>query len=551
MEQVPDKKDIECSTSISAEGKKEFKTSSGIPLKRVYTSEDLSNWDEKKALSLPAEYPYTRGVYPTMYRGQIWTKRLLMGHQTPEVWNKRQKELIRGGQTGINFIPCCNTFFRGYDSDEVDKELVGTCGTTIDSLQDVEICYDGIHLDQVTSALNDPNPCTMLAMYCGLAERQGIPLWKLQGTCNQTDSISHWIACQQMIRFPLEGHLRCLVDLAKFCTENMPRWHPLSVVGQHMGEGGATPVQELGFALSSALFYVSEFIKAGLDVDSFAPRISFFFNVRSDFFEEVAKFRACRRMWANIMKERFGATKSESWRCRFHVQTTGVELSQKQPINNIARSSLQTLAAVFSGAQSIHTDSYDEALWTPTPESQRIALMTQNIIAEETGVTGVVDPLGGSYFIESLTDAVEEKAWDIIKTVDQMGGMLEAVRKGYPQNEIGKSAIERQKKIDSGERTWVGVNKYTAPEGEERWPPQVKVDPEAIDRQIERTRRLRKERNQQEAGEALRMLYYVTESSQGNIFEAMVGAFKANCTHGEVIGELRKVFSFGRPPTIY
>ena len=383
-----------------------------------------------------------------------------------------------------------------------------------------------------------------------LSSETGHPFGKLNGTTAQFDVLSHWLACQCLTHFPLEGHLRCLVDHAKFITEKVPKWH-MSIEGQHMGEGGATAVQELAFALSSGIFYVNEFIKAGLKVDDFAPQLSFFFTMYSDFFEGIAKLRAGRRIWAKLLKDRFGARNPRSWQFKVHIQTTGVELAPKQPLNNIARSALHTLAAVLGGVQSIHTDSYDEPLWTPTLESQRVALMTQNIIAEETGVTNVVDPLGGAYFIESLTNEVEERAWEHIEKIDKMGGMFEALKKGYPQTEVTKSAVQRQKEIDSGERVWVGINKYVIPEVEEQHPPQVKVDPELIQRQIERTQRLRKERDQKKAKEALDRIRAFAENGEGNIFEAIVEAAGVGITSGEIVRELREVFGFGRPPTFY
>ena len=530
--------------------KREFKTSSGIPLKAVYTSEDLKGFDEKQELGLPGEYPYTRGPYSNMYRDRLWTKRQLTGRQTPEIWNQRHKEMVKAGQTGINIVPCSESFCRGVDADMVDRELVGTCGIPINSLQDLEITCDGMPLDQISSTLQDASPFPLVAMYFAMAEKQGIPLWKLQGTTGQGDFLANWMFSRQVIHFPLEPYPKMLVDHVKFCNEHVPRWNPLCAAGQHMSESGSTPVQELGFLLSSAIFYCSEFVKAGMPIDSFAPKLSLFFGIRSDFFEELAKIRAGRRMWAKIMKERFGAEKPESCRLRFHGQTSGLDLAQRQPLNNLIRGTLHTLIAVFGGAQSIHTDTYEEALWTPTPEATRLSIMTQNIIAEETGIVDVVDPLGGGYFVETLTNEVEKKAWDIIETVDKMGGMLEAVKQNYPQGEIKLKLLERQRKLDSGESTFVGMNKYTLPYEEEWYPPQEESDMEAIDNFLKRLDRLRQERNQQEAREALSRLRSVAESGQGNLFEALIQVFKANCTLGEAITELQQVFGVGIPPCL-
>jgi methylmalonyl-CoA mutase N-terminal domain/subunit len=314
-----------------------------------------------------------------------------------------------------------------------------------------------------------------------------------------------------------------------------------------MGEQGATPLQELAFTLSTGIYYVTEFIKAGMNIDDFAPRLSFFFTVRGDLFEEVAKFRAGRRIWAKIMRDKFGAQDPQSWQFRFHAQTTGVELTQQQPLNNIVRSTLHTLAAVYGGAQSIHTDSYDEALWTPSSEAQQVALMTQNIIAEESGVADVIDPLGGSYYIEYLTNEMEERTWKYIERIDEMGGMLQAVKKGFIEAEITRSAIDYQKAVDSGERVVVGVNKYIVPQEEEHYPVQEKVNAELIEKQIQRTVRLKKERNQERAKEALASLRWIAETGNGNLFEATMEAAKADVTHGEIVKELREVFGFGRP----
>jgi len=522
-----------------------FKTLSGITRKALYTSSDLKDFDEERDLGFPGEYPYTRGVYPSSYRGRLWTKRFLVGLQSPEIFNIRQKEMLEAGQNGINFVPC-NSYFRGYDSDMVEEELLGRCGTTVDSLNDMEIAFDGIPLERVSLGMNDFGPFMMVASVVAMAEKRGIPLLQIQGTTNQSDFISHYVSCNQPIRFELEGHLRMLVDHVKYCTKNIPKWHPVSVVSQHMQQAGATPVQSLAFTMSTAIFYVDTFIKSGLRVDDFAPRFSFFFDVSGDLFEEVAKFRAARRMWARIMKERFKALNPQSWLMRFHAQTSGTELTQQQPLNNVARACLHTLAAVLGGAQSIHTDAFDEPLWSPTEKSQRVAIMTQNIIAEESGVADVVDPLGGSYYLENLTNEVENMAWDYIKRIDEMGGMFQAVKEGFVQKEIAKSSFEYQKEVDNGDRVVVGLNKYDFKEKEESTE-QIKVDAELIKRQVNRTKSLKENRDKGRAKDALESIRKAALNPQENIFEMVIEAVKADVTHGEIVRELRDIYGFGRP----
>jgi len=529
--------------------KSEFVTESGIPIEPLYTNKNIEESGSTKVIGSPGQYPYTRGIYPTMYRTRTWTNRFLIGQSSPEIFNERQKAMIETGQTGISVIPCCNTCMRGYDSDEIPKETVGRCGSTMDSLVDIEIAFDGISLDKVSTAFNDGNPNVGPALYCALAKKQGIPLDKITGTSNQSDSMSHWIALHQLILLPLEAHMRCLIDHVKFCTKYMPKYHPLSIIGQHMAEQGATPVQELGFSLSSGIDYVKKLIDSGLDVDDFGPRLSFFFSVQSDFFENVAKIRAARRIWARIMRERFGAKNPASWQFKLHCQTTGVALTRQQPLNNIARTTLHALSAVLGGTQSLHIDSFDEPLWTPTPEAQRIAISISNIIAEETRVAGVVDPLGGSYYVESLTNEVEDRACDLIDKIDDMGGMFEAIQNGFPQREIMQSAVERQERVDNGEEVVVGVNKYVIPAEEETEPAQVKVNEELIDRQIERTKKIRRTRNQQKAKEVLNKIHSAAKTGTGNIYELLIEGGLANLTRGEMIGELRDVYGFGRPPS--
>lgn len=528
------------------ERKPRFTTRSGIPIKPLYTSLDIKDMDEARDLGFPCDYPYTRGVYPSMYRGRLWTKRLLIGLQTPEIFNERQRQMLAAGQTGINLIPC-NTYMRGYDSDAVEPELVGRCGTAIDTLEDIEICFHDIPQEKVTAAFNDPGPFVMVAMYIALARKRGVPLDQLRGTSNQSDFISHFVACNMFYRFSLEGHLRILLDHIKFCTQYMPKWQPLSIVGQHMQQAGATPLQALAFTLASGIFYVDQTIRSGLEVDSFVPRFSFFFDVSLDLFEEVAKFRAARRMWARIMKERFGARDPRSWVLRFHAQTSGTDLTQQQPLNNIIRATIQTLAAVLGGAQSIHTDSYDEAFWSPSENARRLALMTNHIIAEETGVADVIDPLGGSFYVEWLTNELESRAWEYIRTIDEMGGMLEAVKKGYVQNEIARSALQYQKEVEGGERTVVGLNKYVLPEEEVERPYQEKTPPHLVEQHLKRLAEFKRRRDEGQVREALARLKEVAQGKDGNVFSEVIEAVTAGATHGEIVATLREVYGFGQP----
>lgn len=534
-------------TKKAPERKEEFKTESGIPLKPLYTAKDLEESGNNQEIGYPGQYPYTRGIFPTMYRSRIWTKRFLIGQQSPELFNERQKSMIESGQTGISFIPCCNTAMRGYDSDAIPKETVGRCGSTIDSLLDAQIAFDGISLEKVSTAFNDGNPCICAALYFALAKKQGIPLHKINGTSNQADSMSHWISLHQLILLPLEAHIKCLVDHIKFCTKYVPKYHPLSIIGQHMAEQGATPVQEIAFSIANGIYYIEKLIDSGLDVDAFAPRLSFFFSVQNDFFESIAKFRAARRIWAKIVKERFGAKNPASWQLRVHCQTTGVALTRQQPLNNIARTAFHTLAAALGGTQSLHTDSFDEPLWSPTAEAQRIAININNIIAEETGVANVIDPLGGSYFVETLTNEVETKILQIISKVDELGGMMEAIKKGFPQTEILHSAVTHQRNVDTKESTVVGLNKYIIQEDEDQEPPQATINEALIDKQISRTQKLRKERNQQKAKTALDNLRGAAETGHGNIFELLIEGALAYLTRGEMVGVLRDVYGFGMP----
>lgn len=527
----------------------EFKNLSGIPLKALYTPLDLEGFNYLEQLGYPCEFPYTRGIHPAMYRTKPWSRRQLVGYEGPEHYNRRQLEMLQKGQSAINFLPC-NTFFRGCDVDEVEKELVGTCGTPVNILEDMDIAFEGIPLEEISISFNDSGPFTGVAMLFALAGRRGVPLACLKGTTSQSDFISHYSGgCNMYFRLSLEGHLRIFIDHVKFCTQNVPGWHPVSIVGQHFQDSGATPAQALAFTLASGIFYTDRLIKSGLEVDSFAPRLSFFFSSSVSLFEEVAKFRAGRRMWAKIMRDRFGAKDSRSLQFRFHVQSQGTDLTRQQPLNNIVRVCIQALGAVLGGAQSLHTDAYDEAYQTPTEETARIALMTQNVIGEESGVADVIDPLGGSYYVEKLTGEMEDLAWQYIGKIDRMGGMLEAVKEGYVQKEIGRAAYGYQKAVDSGEKTVVGVNKYLIPEEQEfrlKW---GKPDLALVERHVQRIRDHRQKRDQAGLAAALKDFREAARDEKRNLFEAAISAVEMGATHGEIVREMRDVYGLGYPLT--
>ncbi len=527
-------------------GDGEVKNLSGITLKPLYAPEDVKDLDYDRQLGEPGEYPFVRGVYPDMYRGRLWSKRLLIGFESPENWNKRQKAMFDAGQTAVNIVHC-NTWMRGYDVDMVEKELVGTCGTPVNALVDMGICFDGIPIEDISVALNDPGPFTSAAMLIALAQKRGIALDCIRGTSNQSDFISHYVSLHMYNRFSLEGHERMTVDHIKYAARNLPLWNPLSIIGQHMQQAGATPAQELAFALASGIYYVTQCLGQGLNLEDFITRFSFFFNSSINIFEEVAKFRAGRRIWAGLLKERFGAKDPRTMKLKFHTQTSGRELTRQQVKNNIARVAFQALAAVLGGAQSIHTDAYDEALNAPSPEAARVAVMTQNIIAEETGAADVVDPLGGSYYMEALTNEIEEKVREYIRKIDDLGGMLEAIKRGYIQSEIAKSSLNYERSIENKERIVVGVNDYIIPEEEDLKPATPRPNPEAVDRHIQRIKDLRANRDQSGTQAAIDGLKRAADDTDANLFEAVIEAMKSDVTHGEVISALQEVYGEGAP----
>ncbi len=531
----------------SPERRKEFKTASGFVVDRLYTPEDVDiDYDEK--LGYPGTYPFTRGVYPTMYRGRLWTMRQYAGFGTAEETNRRYKYLLEQGQTGLSVAFDLPTQI-GYDSDHpMALGEVGKVGVAIDTLEDMQILFDGIPLSKVSTSMTiNSTAAQVLSMYITVAEMQGVSKEQLRGTV-QNDMLKEYIARGTYI-FPPEPSLRLATDIIIYCAREVPKWNSISISGYHMEEAGATPVQEVAFTLADGITYVEKVIERGMDVDEFAPRLSFFFAAGNNLLEEVAKFRAARRLWARIMKDRFNAKNPRSMMLRFHTQTAGCTLTAQQPENNIIRVTLQALAAVLGGTQSLHTNSFDEALSLPTEKAVRIALRTQQIIAEESGVADVIDPLGGSYYVEWLTDKIEEEAMKYIEKIDEMGGMVKAIESGFVQREIQRSAYEKQKAIDSGELTVVGVNKYQI---EEDISVEIlRIDEEIVRRQIERLKRFRESRDRSRVEKALDELRRAAEKEDENLMPYILEAVKARATLGEMTQALREVFGEYVAPQIF
>lgn len=522
---------------------------SGIPVKPLYTPEDRRGESYADSLSYPGQYPFTRGIYPSMYRGRSWSQRQLIGLGVPEDYNARVKEILGLGASALSLIPC-NSVFRGYDADEVPHELLGTCGTVVNNVDDMQTALDGVPIDRISTAMNDPSPFTLLAFELAVAKRRGIPWTKITGTSNQSDCISHFVANHMFFRLALQGARRVIVDHIRFCNQQVPNWNPLSIVGQHMQQAGATPAEAMAFTLCSGIQYAEDCIAAGMDPDQFLPRFTFFFDISISFFEEVAKFRAGRRIWARLCRERFGAKDPRSWRFKFHGQTSGVDLTRQQPLNNIARVTTQAMAGIFGGLQSLHTDSYDEVLSTPKAEAARIAVATQNILREEAHLTDVIDPLGGSYYVESLTDQMEQRINALIDRVDQAGGMYQAVEKGIVQQMIGDSALAFQKKIDAGEQTVVGVNAYQIEEDPAGYASLEYPPSERMLGYVERLRAYKRERSQAEVDKAVAALARSANDRTQNVFAQVVQAAEAGATHGEICGTLRRELGFGQPLTM-
>ena len=504
--------------------------------------EEVREQDEK--LGLPGEYPFTRGVYPTMYRGRLWTMRQYAGFGSAEATNARYKYLISQGQTGLSVAFDLPTQM-GYDSDHPKAEgEVGKAGVAISSLKDFEILFEEIALDRVSVSMTiNATAAILLAMHIALAERQGISQEKLSGT-TQNDLLKEYIARKTYI-FPPEFSMRLVTDIIAYCAKHLPRWNPISISGYHMREAGATAVQELAFALANGIEYVNAVRARGLDVDQFASQLSFFFSCDNNFFEEIAKFRAARRLWAKIMRERFGAQRKESMMLRFHTQTAGSSLTAQQPLNNVIRTTLQALAAVLGGTQSLHTNSYDEALALPSEEAVRIALRTQQIIAEESGVADTIDPVGGSYYVEWLTDRLEEEAQKYIQKIDELGGMRHAIELGFVQREIEQSAYRKQQEIEEKKRLVVGVNIFAGDTPQQ--PRILKIAPEVIEKQLARLREVRRTRDAARVKEALEKLREVSHTD-ANLMPSILEAVKAYATVGEICDVFRAEFGEYKEP---
>jgi len=520
------------------ERRESFATTSGIEMKRLFTPEDVAQVDYTEDIGFPGMYPFTRGVQPTMYRARFWTMRQYAGFGSAEETNKRYKYLLANGQTGLSVAFDLPTQI-GYDSDhELAEGEVGKVGVAIDTLADMETLFDGISLDKVSTSMTINAPAAvLLAMYVAVAEKQGVAPEQLRGTI-QNDVLKEYFARGTYI-FPPSPSMKIITDIFAFCKDNLPSWNTISISGYHIREAGSTAVQEVAFTLADGLAYVDAAVKSGLDVDVFAKRLSFFFNVHNSFLEEVAKFRAARRLWARLMKERFGAKKPASMMLRFHTQTAGCSLTAQQPDNNVIRVTIQALAAVLGGTNSLHTNSRDEALCLPTEDSVRIALRTQQVIAYESGVADSVDPLAGSYLVESLTSQIEEQALAYIKKIDDLGGVVKAIEAGYIQNEIGDSAYAYQKAVEAREQVIVGVNKFTI----EETPPEnlltIKAEMELKQRQ--KLARVKEQRDKEAVSKALSELKQVAEDG-GNLMVPILAAVKQYASLGEVCGVLRQVF---------
>ena len=526
------------------ETKQHFASVSLEEVQRLYTPADLGPIDFSRDISFPGEFPYTRGIHPTGYRGKLWTMRQFAGFSTPEETNARFKYLLAQGQNGLSVAYDLPTLM-GYDADSLLSEgEVGKCGVAVSSLADMEVLFNEIPLEQVTVSQTINAPASvLLAMYLVVAEKQGADWKRISGTL-QNDILKEYIAQKEWI-YPIRPAMKLVIDTFEFCTQHVPRYNPVSVSGYHIREAGATAVQELAFTLRDGLEYVEWGLKAGLELDSFVPRISFFFNAHNDFFEEIAKYRAARRIWAREMRDRFGSNNERTLKLRFHTQTAGVSLTVQQPLNNIVRVAIQALAGVLGGTQSLHTDAYDEALALPTDRAALIALRTQQIIAEETGVANTVDPLGGSYFIESLTEKMEREALDYFRKIDSLGGMVPAIEKGFPQREIQDSAYQYQKAVERGDQVIVGVNKYAM---EEDAPIQTLVIDESVrDHQVERLQKVRDQRDAGAVENALEKLRQAAHKAE-NTMPATIEAVRAYATLGEICSALRDVYGIYEEP---
>jgi len=547
LQQEWEEKSLEPSLRKMPESQVEFTTVSLKPIERLYTPRDVEEISFERDINFPGMAPYTRGIHPTGYRAKPWTMRQFAGYGSAFDTNRRFKYLLEHGQTGLSTAFDLPTLM-GYDSDHPFSEgEVGKCGVAISSREDMEVLFDGIPLDRVTTSMTINAPASMIfAFFLAVAEKQGAEWGDVGGTL-QNDILKEYIAQKEWI-YPPRPSMRLITDTFRFCAERMPKWNSISISGYHIREAGATAAQELAFTLRDGVEYVEYGVRAGLDVDEFAPRLSFFFNAHNDFFEEIAKYRAARRIWSRVMTERFKAKNPRSHQLRFHAQTAGVSLTVQQPINNISRVAIQALAAVLGGAQSLHCDGYDEALALPTERAALIALRTQQIIAHETGATNTVDPLGGSYFVEKLTGELEEEAWDYFRKIDAMGGMIEAVEAGFPQKEIHESAYQYQRAVERGEKVIVGVNAYQMNTDELGEPNILQIDESVAELQEERLAKLRAKRDGDAARRALDELRRGAEDPNANTMPLLINCARADCTLGEMCDALRPAFGEYQEP---
>jgi methylmalonyl-CoA mutase, N-terminal domain len=522
---------------------------SGIPVKPLYTARDWDAHERADDLGMPGQPPYTRGIYATMHRGRTWTQRQLIGHGTPAEYNERLHEVLAHGATAISLIPC-NSVYRGYDMDESHIELLGTCGTVINTCGHMDRALEGVDLARTSCAQNDPTPFTLLAFMLAAARRRGTAWDRISGTSNQSDYLSHYVANHMFFRIALPGARRILGDHIDYCNRFVPRWNPMSVVGQHMQQAGANPAEAMAFTLSTAVQNAQDCIARGMDPDAFLPRFTFFFDISISFFEEVAKFRAARRIWTRITRDRLGAKDPRSWRFKFHGQTSGVDLTRQQPLNNIARVTVQAMAGILGGLQSMHTDAYDEALSVPSESGARIAIATQNILREEAHLTDVIDPLGGSFYVEKLTDQMQAEIERVMKIVEDAGGMYKAVEAGLVQRMIGESARKFQDRVDSGEQTIVGVNSYQVEEDSSARPINARPDRATMQAHVDSFKAFKAERSQAAVQGALTALRRAANDRADNVFGRVVEAAEAGCTHGEICHALRDEMGFGHVQAI-
>jgi methylmalonyl-CoA mutase N-terminal domain/subunit len=521
---------------------------SGVPIEPLYGPRTDPGDPHLEQLGLPGQLPYTRGIYPTMHRGQTWSQRQLIGHGTPDEYNQRVLQMIDAGTTAISLIPC-NSVYRGNDCDEIPLPLLGTCGTVVNTAEHMDNALREVDIGAISTAMNDPSPFTLLSFVLNVADRRAVPWQQISGTSNQSDYLSHFVANHMFFRLSLEGARRVLLDQIAFCREQVPNWNPLSVVGQHMQQAGATPAQAMGLTLCSALQYGRDCLNRGLDPDDFLPRFTFFFDISMSLFEEVAKFRAGRRLWARLTRERLGATTDRARRFKFHGQTSGADLTRQQPLNNITRVTAQAIAGILGGLQSLHTDAYDEVINVPNEDPARIAIATQNILREEAGLCDVIDPLGGSWYVENLTDEMEKAILVVIETVEKAGGMFKAAESGLVQRMIGESALAWQDRVEKGEQKIIGVNCYRVPEDKDNHqvPPTVRPAKDKMSAHVEQLRRFKADRSQAAVQQALTGLARAANSSDDNVFARVVEATAAGVTHGEVIACLRQELGFGQP----